>query len=296
MGSVRRIGSVLAAIALLATGALDASARDASKKKSKEEPPKLSGSTIDYEFTAAEAKKAEHAWTGRAFVHAKVPRDAPVPLLVFIHGLNVEKIKFRWIGGGQEGDVRRIVSELIESGAIPPAVVAAPTSTDPKIMVNALTTWPGFDLDVFLERTQRALGGAAKIDRARIVVAGHSGAGCNVKGGISTALRPKKAKVQAGLVIDVCMATDLARDLVKAPKDTHVVVSWQEISWANRPTTDFRNVFKRELKNDPPAAGVLRELDLVQPNAPSPHDAMVALTLKKWLPRFWGPAARPAPP
>jgi hypothetical protein len=263
-------------------------------KKKPEEPPKLTGATIDYEYDAKETGRPQLAWTGRAFVHDKVPRDKPAPILVFIHGLNIEKIKFRWIGGGNEGDVRRIVSEIIDSGAIPPAIVAAPTSIDPRIMVNALTTWPDFDLDTFLDVTQKALGAAAKIDRARVIVAGHSGAGCNVKGGISTALRPKATKVQAGLVIDVCMGHDLALDLVKAPKSTHVVVSWQEISWPNRPMTEFKNVFKRALKKDPAPEGILRELDLVQPNAPAPHDAMVGITLKKWLPRFWGPqAARP---
>ena len=52
----------------------------------------------------------------------------------------------------------------------------------------------------------------------------------------------------------------------------------------------FATVFHRELKNAPPAnPGVLCELDDEQPNVPGAHDAMVGITLRKYLPRILGP-------
>ena len=43
----------------------------------------------------------------------------------------------------------------------------------------------------------------------------------------------------------------------------------------------------------PPPSGVLRELDYQQPAVPGVHDAMVWITLKKWLPRLLGPGVTP---
>lgn len=257
--------------------------------------PALDGTSVEYDYDASDIGRRERAWSGRAFVHRKAagaPAKA-LPLLVFIHGLNVEKIKYRWMGGGNEGDVRRIVAELIESGQVPPMLVAAPSTVDPAAASNAMTSWPAFDLDTFLDRTAARLASVATIDKAQIIVAGHSGAGCNVKGGIATALKAK-ADVLAGLVIDPCMGTDLAKDLAQVRPTLHVVVSWQTQSW-DRPFEDFRRVFQRELKNAPPAAGVLRELTPEKPTRPMPHDAMVELTLKKWLPKLLAPPPSKGP-
>lgn len=257
-------------------------------------PPPLDGATYDYVYDAADVGRPERAWEGRAFVHRKAAEqaDRALPLLVFIHGMNVEKIPYRWIGGGQEGDVRRILSALIEGGTVPPMLLAAPTSTAPAAVGVAATSWPGFDLDAFLDRTEARLAGKAKIDRSRIIVAGHSAAGCNVKGGIATALKAR-TPILAGLVIDTCMGTDLAKDLAqdlaRAPKTLNLVVTWQSMSWESRPFKDFRAVFEREIKNAPPAEGMLRELAYEQPKKPMPHDAMVELTFAKWLPRLLSP-------
>jgi hypothetical protein len=55
-------------------------------------------------------------------------------------------------------------------------------------------------------------------------------------------------------------------------------------------------VFSREAVKVPPSPGVLRELDYEQPTAPNPHDAMVSVTLRKWLPRLLPlPPPPPAP-
>ncbi len=263
-------------------------------------PPPLDGVSYEYEYDGADVGHKERAWLGRAFVHGSIATvtEKPTPIVVFLHGMNTERIKYRWMGGGQEGDVRRIVAELMEDGSIVPMIVAAPSTIDPVTASNAVLLWPAFDLDGFLDRTAARLAGIATIDRSRVVVVGHSGAGCNIRGGLATALRAKTVPF-AELVIDTCMATDFAKAMAHAPPATNVIVSWQSISWEDRFFDDFRHLFKRELKKAvPPLPGVLRELDYVQPTQASPHDAMVGLTLRRWLPQLLPPpvSVQAAPP
>jgi hypothetical protein len=162
-------------------------------------------------------------------------------------------------------------------------------------MTNAILSWPAFDLDMFIDKTEERLGQAAVIDRGRVIVAAHSGAGCNIRGGLNAALHAKSTPVLAGFSIDTCMLLDLAKDLAHLRPTTHVVVSWQSVSWPEREFGGFKAVFLREVMKDPPPPGVLRELDYEQPTVAQPHDAMVGITLKKYLPRLLGPGTPPAP-
>ncbi len=272
--------------AAAASGNTKNTAKAKGSKGKKPAPPPLDGTTHDFTYDGKDVGHPERAWLGRAFVHKKAAADATkaLPLVVFVHGINKELIKYRWMGGGNEGDVRRIVAELIEGGQIPPVIVAAPSSVVPQNIVVAPTSWMAFDLDHFVEKTAAALKGVATIDKSKIIVAGHSGGGCNVKGGIASALKAKS--VHSALVIDVCMGTDLASALAQAKKSVNVVVSWQSITWASRPLKDFKTVFEREVKKTPADTGILRTLDPMTPKEPMPHDAMVPLTLKKWLPQL----------
>lgn len=269
------------------------------KGKKPVKPPPLDGTTVDFAYDGKDVGHTERAWLGRAFVHKKAAVDAnkALPLLVFVHGINQELIKYRWMGGGNEGDVRRIVAELIEGGQVPPMLVAAPSSVVPQNIVAAPTSWMAFDLDHFVEKTAAALKGTATIDRTKIIVAGHSGGGCNIKGGIATAIKAKN--VHSALVIDTCMGTDLASALAQAKKSLNVVVTWQALTWGKRPLKDFRSVFERDVKKAPVDEGILRTLDFMTPKEPMPHDAMVPLTLKKYLPQLLpapkAGAATPAP-
>jgi hypothetical protein len=231
------------------------------------------------------------------FVHRLAAADPrrPLPILIFLHGINPELIRYRWMGGGQEGDVRRIAAELIESGRIPPILVAAPSAVVPAATAVARTSWPSFDLDPFLDLTAARLDGAATIDRSRVLVAGHSGGGCNPAGGLAAAVHAS-IPVHAALAIDVCMDPDVAAPLARARPTTHVVVSWQTLSWARRPFRDFERAFRRERERRPAAPGVLRELEHLRPTEPMPHDAMVPLVLRRWLPPLLSPDAAPDVP
>ncbi len=266
------------------------------KPKKPPPPPPLVGQSFDYRYDGKAEGHPERSWLGRVFVHDKAAGQKGLPVLVFLHGTNADKIKYRWMGGGNEGDVRRIASELMEEGAIPPLIVAAPSSIDPLTMVNAMASWPAFDLDAFLDRTEAALGGPGVLDRGRVIVAAHSGGGCNIHGGLATAMHAKVTPVLAGLSIDTCMDTELAKELANAAAVSHVVVTWQDLSWKTRPFDAFKIVWKRELAKAPPVfPGVLREVVYENPREPMPHDAMVKLALRKWLPRILPPAPAKAP-
>ncbi|WP_218920229.1 hypothetical protein [Chondromyces crocatus] len=259
-------------------------------------PPPLEGKTYDFALDAKVAGGAEKSWLGRAFVHPRAAEEPrPMPLLVFLHGINGELIRYRWMGGGQEGDVRRIASELMDAGSAPPMLVAAPSAVIPAATAVARTSWPQFDLARFVDLTVERLAGIATVDRSRIVVVGHSGGGCNATGGIVSAVHGAMP-VHAALVVDVCMDADVAARLGRVRDTTHVVVSWQTLSWAKRPFRDFERVFRREVAQSPAAPGVLRELEHLRPLEPMPHDAMVPLVLRRWLPALLGPDALPDVP
>lgn len=250
-------------------------------------PAPLPGKTYDFEWDGRDIRRAELAWFGRAYVppQAKKTKRA-VPLVVFLHGLNAALIKHRWMGGGQEGDVRRIVGALVDDGAIEPIVVAAPSSIVASQVAKG-ASWNHFDLDRFVDLTVSRLSGLVEIDSSRIVVAGHSGAGCSTAGGLAT-LHQSRRRLHAILSIDTCMSPALAERLARADAHTHVVVSWQTLSWTNRPLSPFRRAFERTAAAHPADDGILRVLDEQQPTS-SPHDATVGLTFERWLPKLLPP-------
>ena len=243
----------------------------------------LLGKTIDFPYDGADVNDKRRAYTGRIFVHDKALRaPGPVPLVIFMHGLNRALIPHRWIGGGTEGDVRLIAQELMESGALPPLVLAGPGSVE-EAAVSFGASFPVWDHDKFVAQVVEHLGEQATIDRSRVIVTGHSGAGCSDKGGLVAAVKAKEPPF-AVISIDTCMPGVLAEALGKAPPATHVIVTWQSVSW-DRDFKLFRAVFEKHAKASPPAEGVLRELDAL-PALPRAHDATVKQTFDKWLPKL----------
>lgn len=287
-------GCLVAAVAMAAPAPAGPRTAEAKTTAKKPEPP-LPGRTIDYPYDGKDVGRPALAWTGRAFVHERARERAAkgeaLPLVVFLHGLNKELIPHRWMGGGNEGDVRRLVAERIDAGAIPPVVVAGPGSVVREAVARG-ASFPAIDLEHFVARTEAALAPDVRVDRGRVVVLGHSGAGCSARGGILAGLRMKPPPL--GVVsIDTCMGQGLAADLAAAPPTTHVVVTWQDASWKSRPFAGFRTTFARGVAAHAPAAGALRELDHL-PAEPRAHDATVGQTIAKWLPRLLTPVAPPA--
>lgn len=241
------------------------------------------GITKDFEYDAAELKDKSRRYTGRIFAHrVAYESTGKLPLIVFFHGLNRALIPHRWMGGGTEGDVREIASDLFDSGAIGPAVLAGPGSIQ-KDAVSFGASFPAFDFDRFVELVIENLDPGLPIDLEKIIVLGHSGAGCSEKGGIVTALRSKHP-IHAVVSIDTCMPGSLASALSAAPPKTNVIVTWQTATW-DREFPHFRKVFEKGVAKAPADPGVLRELDQL-PNLPRSHDATVKQTFDKWLPRL----------
>ncbi len=251
----------------------------------------LRGQTRDFVYDGRDVGHPERAYQGRIFlpeVTVKEAQKRPVPLIVFIHGTNAEAIDFRWFGGGREGDVRRIVGALVEARQIEPVVVAAPSATLPAAIINAHTSWPAFDLDRFVARTIRELRGVARIDLGRVIVVGHSGAGCNPTGGLLATLNAV-VRPLAILSIDTCMSPDTAPQLATADPRTAVIVSYQTHSWTSRGLTAFGKTFRRAVAAAQFPSTTIRELEHRRNiKRPMPHDAMVPLTLNRWLPRLIG--------
>ncbi len=257
----------------------------ASKRSAKPPSPPLEGETFDFVDDGAGLGGKPRAYAGRVFVPSATARaTGPRPLVVFFHGLNRERIAHRWMGGGDEGDVRRIVGALVTSGAIEPVVLAGPGSVEPAA-VSGGASFPAFDLPRFLDRIEARLAeaGSTRVDRSRVVVVGHSGAGCSERGGIVTALGLSPAP-RAIVSIDTCMGLGLARSLAGAAPTTNVVVTWQTATWS-RGFDAFRLAFDKASKEHPAAPGAARALEAL-PALPRAHDATVAQTLDAWLPRL----------
>lgn len=243
-------------------------------------PELARGKTIDVVHDARDTKHFDEAWTGRMFI----PREAlgapaePRPLLVFLHGVNTDHTRFRFVGGKpEEPDLRIIVARLVERGVIPPLVVGAPTTTI--ACEIPFTMWPSFDLDRFVERAVRALRPHAAIDLERVVVVGHSGAGCNATGGLMSAVAGTSLHLRGVMSIDTCMADTDAQIAAVTLPDTDLIVTWQPLTWP-RPFDAFSSVFRAASG----AATGRRLLDEFRPPANAhAHNAMVELTLEKHL-------------
>lgn len=266
---------------VLALGAL---AAVAAVEPHRAEAGELPGETVDYPWDGKAAGRPHLAWTGRAYVPPEAAEvGRPLPLVVFLHGLNAALIPHRWMGGGSEGDVRAIAGKLVTSGDVAPLVVAAPSSVV-KSQVAKGASWNHFDLDHFIDLTNARLKGNVDIDERRIVVVGHSGAGCSTAGGLAT-VGASKRRLLAIVAIDTCMAPAIATTLARSDARTHVVVTYQRLGWTKRPFAAFERAFERAVEKHPPRDGILRKLDELAPKT-APHDRCVPMTLERYLPKL----------
>lgn len=277
--------TALAGAANAASGALAASASAAPIELTEAERA-LGGKTIDFEYDGKELKDRARAYSGRIFVHERaLSARRKLPLVVFFHGLNKALIPHRWMGGGDEGDVRKISAALMREGKVAPFVLAGPGSVQ-KEAVSSPASFPQFDLRRFVELVDENLGDV-EIDREQIVIVGHSGAGCSAKGGIVSGLELSPAPL-AIVSIDTCMGASLAQALGGADPRTHVVVTWQASSWP-REFDAFQREFKKVAAKHPKAEETRHVLEEL-PSLAKPHDATVKQTFDKHLPILLRPA------
>lgn len=166
---------------------------------------------------------------------------AKSPLVVLLHGVNLDQVVHMWFGTRGYPDVAAIAAKTIASGASPPYVLAAPSQT--RNAVSGRRMWQDFDLDDFVGAVERAIGEHATIDHDAVFVLGHSGAACNPDGGLLRVARATSLVVpRAILAIDTCMDDDSGAALGASPESARVLVRYQPLIWP-RPLDRFRATF-----------------------------------------------------
>jgi pimeloyl-ACP methyl ester carboxylesterase len=243
-----------------------------------------SGKTLDFVHDGHAERRSDESYEGRVFVtkQALGDPDEPRPLVVFLHGTNPDYSRFRMVGGRpQDPDLRQILGEMVEQGDVPPLIVGAPTTTVSCIVPESL--WPNFDLDRFIEGAATTIRGVATIDLTKVIVVGHSGGACNRSGGIFRALAGTTLRVRAVMSIDTCMDPPYAESLLAlSPPETDVYSTWQPLGWS-RAFDKYVKTFEANNHAPPSSVRVIEEMH--PPMGGRPHDQMVALTLKKYLPQ-----------
>lgn len=196
-----------------------------------------------HEASSRQARTTKFAFQHKRFMFSRqgpgsiayVPRtaavDKPLPVVVFLHGLNVEE-KENPEFDHTPLDPRVVVDDLIAEGKVRPFILAAPTHS--RYARGTRVMWHDFDLQAFIEATEQALGGRAHVDRDNVVLVGHSGGGCNPTGGL---LAPNM-KLRAALAIDTCLDEKSMPALLGLADKTNVYFGYQRSVW-QRPFDEF---------------------------------------------------------
>lgn len=221
---------------------------------------------------------------GAALLPTGTSVERPLPLVVFLHGTNGSGEPHLWLGGGGK-DLRPMARRLIETGQVEPFVLAAPSQT--RNAGLAATVWQGFSLNAFVDDVVQATQGVVQIDRGRVVLAGHSGAGCNPSGGLAANFWSAGLPLPMALVsIDPCLDRKMGGAFARRPSEVPLLLWWQPAIWVRRP-----DKFSAALALDKPEERVDRVREL-PPLGPNPHEAILPVALESALRELLGTAAR----
>ena len=217
---------------------------------------------------------------GAAVVPDGASAEQRLPLVVFLHGTNPTSEPHLWMGGGGK-DLRPLIARLIGSGAVKPFVLAAPSQT--KNAGLAAKVWQDFDLNRFVEDVMKATDGQVVIDRDQVVLAGHSGAGCNPSGGLATDFWSAGTPLPLALVsVDPCLDRKMGGAFARRPTEVPLLLWWQPAIWVREPAK-----FTAALSRDKPEQRVDRVLEL-PPMGANPHDAILPVALESALRELFG--------
>lgn len=217
---------------------------------------------------------------GAALVPEEATAEEPLPLVVFLHGTNPTPELHLWLGGGGR-DLRPLARQLVRSKQVSPFVLAAPSQS--KGAGLARTVWQAFDLAAFVDDVSRATEGRAQIDRQRVVLVGHSGAGCNPSGGLAADFWTAGIPLPLALVaIDPCLDAKVGQAFARRPASVPLWLSWQPALWVREP-----NEFSAALARDKPELRVDRVVEL-PPRGPNPHEAIVPIAFESSLRELFG--------
>lgn len=216
-------------------------------------------------------------------------RGRHLPLLVFLHGTNPARALHFWMGGGGR-DLRPVAAAMFASRQVKPFIFAGPSQT--RAAEHGRNLWTHFDLDRFVGDVGRALDGRATVDPESVIVVGHSGAGCNLSGGLAADFWSRGRVAPRSLVsIDPCLDADLGEAFARRPSAVPLWVMWQSRAWPRQP-----GAFERALTAGA-APGRVDRIERLNVAGPTPHETILPLALERAVrdllavPRQQGPAS-----
>lgn len=240
------------------------------------------GSTTDvvtFPFDDAHLLARGHHNAGAAWVTPNTPRGASVPLLIYLHGLNRDRILRRWMHGSA-WDMRTIVGPMVMDGLVGPMAVAVPATTGDSAQSDG-TIYPRFDVAAFVDATDRALSTQGyHVDRAHVIFIAHSASGCAMRNGLFAGVG--SPAVETIFDLDCCMTANFASVLANAPANQRVIMAYQDYMWA-RDYNGFLHTFRRiTAQRGLPAD--MRVIDYYDLKGEDVHNGIVPIALRKWMP------------
>lgn len=199
-----------------------------------------------------------------------------LPLVVFLHGLNFGTQLHVWMGGGQ-ADLRASADRVAENaGAF---ILAAPSQT--ANAAAARTLWASFDLDAFVDEVSRAAReSGVRVDRDRVLLVGHSGAGCGEGVGLYAPRTAEETVPAAILAIDPCLDEDLGRSAARVGRP--IVVAWQDSEWPRDPDGMERG-FADEVSREEADRLTMEPLTVPGNDA---HNGVVPVAFERFVPEL----------
>ncbi len=219
---------------------------------------------------------------GAAWVTPTAVPGEPLPLFIYMHGLNRQRIQHRWLHGSV-WDMRTIVGPLAMAGAIGPMAVAVPSTTSDDAFASE-TIYRTLDVTGFVEATAQALSAQGfVIDRNRVIFTAHSASSCAPHNGLFAGLGVQASPIL--LNIDGCMNQQFGNMLGDAPDWQQVIVLYQDYMW-RRDYQGFLTTWNRAVARHPNAVRTIEYYRMVGEDV---HNQIVPISLRKWLPRLVPP-------
>lgn len=210
---------------------------------------------------------------GGAALVPENPGEEPLPVVVFLHGVNPRRQLHLWFGGGAT-DLRPVAKRLYRSNNVRPFILAGPSQT--RSAQSGSRLWSNFDLADFVEDVARAVDGRATVDRESVVFLGHSGAGCSARGGLASQFWAANRPLPLALVaIDPCLDAKVGEALSRRPAGVPLWLMWQSAVWPRQPA-----VFRRALA-ERPVAGRIDRIEELRATGANPHESIVPVALER---------------
>lgn len=245
---------------------------------------------ITFPFDDARLLRPGHRHAGSVWVTPHARPGARLPLYIYLHGLNRDRILRRWMHGSR-WDMRTIVGPMAMEGLVGPMAVAVAATTSDSAQHDS-TIYPGFDVAGFVDATDRALAPQGfHIDRGRVIFSAHSASGCAMRNGLYAGVGSPAA--QTILDLDCCMNANFGRVLGNAPPWQRVIVVYQDYMWNNG--RDYHNFIRtfRSL-SERSACPMNRVLEHYRMEGIDVHNDIVPVSLRRWLPELVPPVEAPA--